>query len=83
MADDRASEGYFWDAPPSNDEQLRLIEEMRKLEEAKARQAEAKAGVPIPARPTDLDNIRLEFAMSKRFDELRRAYLVDPFLPED
>ena len=83
MAGDPARTGHFWEAPPSNDEQLKLIEEMRKLEEAKARQAEAKQGVPIPPKPTALDGITLEYAMPKSIDELKRGYLVEPFLPEN
>ena len=40
MAD--PSRGQFWDNDPTNEEALRLVEEMRKLEEAKAAQEEKR-----------------------------------------
>lgn len=39
---EQAKCGFFWDNSPTNEEQLRLIEEVRKLEEAKAAQEEKR-----------------------------------------
>lgn len=82
------SQGFFFEPVRTKDETARLIEGLAKVEDAKARQEtqrtereRLKQGVPIPPKPTDLDNITLEWAMPKHIGALKLEYLVDPFLP--
>lgn len=39
---EQQQKGFFWDSNPSNEEQLKFVEDMRKLEEAKAVQEEKR-----------------------------------------
>jgi AAA domain len=60
----------------------KLVEDMRRTEEAKLATAQLKAGVALPPRQqTDQSAIVLEWAMSKSIAAIKLEYLVDPFLP--
>lgn len=75
------SQGIFWDDSPAMEQQIRLLEEARKYEEAKAAHAQAKSGVPIPPPMAPMDAIPMEVAMSSDTATVALHYLVDPFLP--
>jgi AAA domain len=80
--------GLFWEPVRTDDEKIKLIESLAKLEGAKARQEEQRTerervkrqGVPI-LPPADPDSIVLEFAMATDTATVQLDYLVDPFLP--
>ena len=60
----------------------KVVEDLRRMEEAKLETAKLKAGVALPPPPsTDPNLIVLEWAMPKDLAELKMEYLYDPFLP--
>jgi hypothetical protein len=60
----------------------KVVEDLRRMEEAKLETARLKAGVALPPPPsTDPNLIVLEWAMPKDLTELKMEYLYDPFLP--
>ena len=61
--------------------QAQVLEKLARIEEAKAKQAELKSGVPIPPPMAPMDSIQLEFAMKSDTATVDLKYLVDPFLP--
>lgn len=79
--DYQKSQGIFWDDSPAMEQQIKLLEEARKYEEAKAAHAQAKSGVPIPRPMAPMDAIPMEVAMSSDTATVALHYLVDPFLP--
>ncbi|RJG57704.1 hypothetical protein D0Z70_00290 [Sphingobium terrigena] len=58
-----------------------LLEKTARIEEAKAKQAELKSGVPIPPPMAPMDSITMEVAMNSDTATVALQYLVDPFLP--
>ena len=57
-------------------EELKLKQEEKRTEREKL-----KTGALIPPKPTELDNIILEWAMPRDTSSLQLEYLDDPFLP--
>lgn len=75
--------GMFWSEPQTRDENARALQDLVKIEDAKARQEEAKASrsTLIPPKPTPVDAIELNWARPAPRSALTLSYLVDPFLP--
>lgn len=59
----------------------KLVEDMRRIEEAKLETAKLKAGVAIPPPMAPIDAIQLEFATSADTATINLEYLIDPYLP--
>lgn len=59
----------------------KLVEDMRRMEEAKLETAKLKAGVAIAPPMAPMDAIPMEVAMSRDTATVDLKYLVDPFLP--
>ncbi len=58
-----------------------MMEKLARIEEAKAKTAEMKSGVPIPPPMASTDSIPMEIAMNSDTATVVLRYLVDPFLP--
>ena len=78
------SHGLFWEPPMTAKQEDQLLDGLVKIEEAKARQAEARAGGRSNQMPKQADpnSIELEFAMATDIETVRLDYLLHPYLPE-
>lgn len=78
------SHGLFWEPPMTAKQEDQMLDGLVKIEEAKARQAEARAGggrsnqMPKQADP---NSIILEFAMDTDTETVKLDYLLHPYLP--